>query len=78
MTMTDCEVCLRPTISPVIVTFKIDGIEPTDVAYCTECTVVVFEAMVKRYKEMLAARNGEVAQVLRMLGVDLPNDWSTS
>jgi hypothetical protein len=68
--MTDCGVCMKPTVTPVIVTFEVPGIDAEAVAYCTECIVVVFEAMVKRYRESIEAQNEVVTALLRRLGVE--------
>lgn len=70
--MDDCEVCLRPSIDPLTVTFAADDIETFAVRYCRECVTFVFERMAQRYRQAVADNNAAVGEMKRMFGIIEP------
>jgi hypothetical protein len=66
--MTDCEVCLRPTVDIVTVAFTSNTV--CVVAFCRDCTTAVFQLMADRYNQAIDEQNETVRELVRWFGID--------
>ena len=75
--MDECEVCLKPSIDPSVVTFSAASLaERVDVQFCTDCLTAVFQLMAERYNAAVEEGNAAVEEMLRFFKIpaDPPAD----
>jgi len=69
--MTECEICLEPDADGVV-TVEVPDEEAQRIIVCQGCLLLMFDAMVVRYKAAVEQCNASVRQVMELLGIEVP------